>query len=121
MGRRERLLKSRASKGSAARRSYHLLAHIAFSFAVLFAAIGLVSAQEELPRGSIQGSVIDPAGTPVAGAAVSIFSKQTETSAAATTDAQGKYDSGQLPKGTYAIEILARNFRISRFSVVVRD
>jgi hypothetical protein len=121
MGRRERLLKSRASKGSAARRSYHLLAHIGFTFAVLIAAVGLASAQDELPRGSIQGTVIDPAGTPVAGAAVSIYSKQTETSANATTDAQGKYESGSLPKGTYKVEIEATNFRISRFSVIVRD
>ena len=86
-------MKSRASKGPAARRSYYLLTHIAFTVAVVLAAIPLASAQEELPRGSIQGTVIDAAGTPVAGAAVSIYSKQTETSANATTDAQGKYDS----------------------------
>src|ERR1700751_5514752 len=123
MGRRERLLKPRASKGPAARRSPHslVLGNIAFTLAVLLGVAGSLAAQEELARGSIQGTVIDPNGAPVASAAVTISSKQTETSANAITDAQGKYDSGQLPKGTYAIEILARNFRISRFSVVVRD
>jgi Carboxypeptidase regulatory-like domain len=121
MGRRERLLKSRASKGSVPRRSYQFLAHIVFTFAILLAVLPLATAQDELPRGSIQGTVIDPSGAPVAGAALNIFSKQTETSAAAVTDAQGKYDSGPLPKGTYGIEIEARNFRISRFSVIVQD
>jgi hypothetical protein len=116
-------LKSRASKGSAASCSYHsfVLVQIAFTLAVLLGAVLPSAAQEELPRGSIQGTVIDPNGAPVAGAVVNIFSKQTETSANATTDAQGKYESGALPKGTYGIEILARNFRISRFSVIVQD
>src|SRR5215469_7556942 len=119
MGRRERLLKLRASKVSE-RRSYISFAILGFAIAVLLMAV-VAAAQDELPRGSIQGVIVDPAGAPIVGATVNIYSKQTETSAKVTTDTEGKYDSGPLPKGTYAVRVESRNFRINRFALNVRD
>jgi len=120
MGRRERLLKLRASKGSD-RLSYISFAILGFTIAVFLMTAVVAAAQDELPRGSIQGVIVDPAGAPISGATVNIYSKQTETSAKVTTDTEGKYDSGPLPKGTYAVRVESRNFRINRFALNVRD
>ena len=113
-------MKLRASKGSE-RRSYISFANLGFIIVVLLITAVMATAQEDLPRGSIQGVVVNPAGAPISGASVNIYSKQTETSVPVKTDAEGKYDSGPLPKGTYAIRIESRNYRISRFAVNVRD
>ena len=114
------MLKLRASKGSD-RLSYISFAILSFTIAVFLMTAVVAAAQDELPRGSIQGVIVDPAGAPISGATVNIYSKQTETSAKVTTDAEGKYDSGPLPKGTYAVRVESRNFRINRFALNVRD
>ena len=113
-------MKLRASKGSE-RCSYISFANLAFTIAVLLITTVLATAQEELPKGSIQGVVVNPSGAPISGASVNIYSKQTETSVSVKTDAEGKYDSGPLPKGTYTIRIESKNFRISRFAVNVQN
>ena len=97
------------------------LANIGFTLGILLLAAGLVRAQDDLPRGSVQGVVIDPSGAPVAGALVAIESRATDTSASLTTDAAGKYDSGPLVKGTYSVRIEVVNYRINRFTLIVRD
>jgi hypothetical protein len=86
---------------------------------LLAAALG--QAQDDLPRGSIQGVVVDPSGAPVAGAQVVIDSKATDTQAALRTDSAGKYDSGPLVKGAYSVRIETPNYRINRFTLMVRD
>jgi hypothetical protein len=81
--------------------------------------IGL--AQEELPKGSIEGAVIDSSGAPVVGAKVAINSISAEVPLALTTDKDGKYSTGPLNAGTYTILIEVRNFKSNRFFVTVRN
>jgi hypothetical protein len=114
------LLKLRASD-SEPHRSYLSFANLVLTLGFLLLATMPGFGQDDLPRGSIQGVVIDPSGAPVVGAKVAIGSRVTETSVSVTTDAAGKYDSGPLPKGAYSIQIESRNYRINRFAVNVRD
>jgi hypothetical protein len=115
------LLKLRASKVPGKRGSHFSLANIAFTFGIVLLATALGRAQDELPRGSIQGVVVGPSGAPVVGALVAIDSRTTDTQLALHTDAAGKYDSGPLPKATYFVRIEALNYRINRFTLDVRD
>jgi hypothetical protein len=88
-------------------------------FTVLGSTIGF--AQEELPKGSIEGTVIDSAGAPVAGAKVAINSISAEVPLSLTTDKDGKYSTGPLNAGTYTILIESKNFKSNRFFVTVRN
>jgi len=88
-------------------------------FTVLSGAIGF--AQEELPKGSIEGTVIDSSGAPVAGAKVAINSISAEVPLALTTDKGGKYSTGPLNAGTYTILIEVKDFKSNRFFVTVRN
>jgi Carboxypeptidase regulatory-like domain len=88
-------------------------------FMVLAGAVGF--AQEELPKGSIEGTVIDSAGAPIAGAKVAINSLSAEVPVALTTDKDGKYSTGPLNAGTYTVLIEVRNFKSNRFFVSVRN
>ena len=120
MGRRKRLLNLRASDGLGKRTPQRVLAKLLITVGVVLLATCTGFAQEPV-RGSIQGTVIDPSGTPVAGAAVTISSKVTDTQLALTTDKAGKYQSEPLKAGPYAIRMEAKNYKISHFAVTVRD
>jgi hypothetical protein len=78
-------------------------------------------AQQDVPKGSIEGSVIDSSGAPVAGATVSINSSVAEVPLSLTTDKDGKYASGPLNAGVYKVQIDLRNYNSSRFFLSVRD
>jgi hypothetical protein len=112
----KRLLKLRASGGHGQQRPN--LVFILFLIGLLGTA-GL--AQEELPKGSIEGTVIDSSGAPVAGAKVAINSPAAEIPLTLTTDKDGKYSTGALNAGTYTIQIEAKNFKSNRFLVTVRN
>jgi len=78
-------------------------------------------AQEDLPKGSIEGTVIDASGAPVLGATVSVNSKVAETPLSLTTDKDGKYSTGALNAGVYTVRIELRNYKSTRFFVTVRN
>ena len=78
-------------------------------------------AQEEAPKGSIEGTVIDAVGAPVSGATVFVNSRTAEVPLSLTTDKDGKYSTGPLNAGTYTVQVEARNFRSNRFFVNVRN
>jgi hypothetical protein len=78
-------------------------------------------AQEDLPKGSIEGTVIDPSGAPVAGATVAINSRVADVPLALTTDKDGKYATGALKAGAYTVQIDIKNFKSNRFFVTVRN
>src|SRR5215475_8931996 len=61
--------------------------------------------------GTITGTVTDPSGAAVAGAAVTAVNTATGSSYKATTSPQGVYNFAQLPVGTYSIKVTEANFK----------
>lgn len=59
---------------------------------------------------SLTGTVLDPRGVPLPGAAVQERNEATGASAKTTSDAQGKYSFSGLPAGKYTIQISASGF-----------
>src|SRR4051812_33288389 len=86
-------------------------------FSLAFA--GTAVAQSFL--GTIRGTVVDPQGAPVGGAAVVIVDENTGTPRTLETDAQGRYEATNLRPGTYRVEIVTTNFKkYARPEVLVR-
>src|SRR5580693_5520584 len=76
---------------------------------LLFACVVAVWAQ---PAASLRGTVTDPSGATVPGAAVQLGSRRTRT------NATGQYEFGPLAPGRYAMRIQAKGFtRIERKNV----
>src|SRR5918993_1701428 len=63
------------------------------------------------PNGSIEGRVLTDSKTPVVGAMVSVVGR---TTAAATTDRDGRYTLRDLPYGPYILSVHSRGFFKSR-------
>ena len=63
------------------------------------------------PAGSIEGRVLDNSNSPVAGAMVSVVGR---TTAAATTDRDGRYTLRELPYGPYILSVHSRGYFKSR-------
>lgn len=63
------------------------------------------------PAGSIEGRVLDGSSTPVSGAMVSVVGR---TTAAATTDRDGRYLLRELPYGPYILSVHSRGYFRSR-------
>jgi hypothetical protein len=91
---------------------------IAVVFGFVFAqSIGLLPttawAQAGATSGNLSGDVLDPTGSAVVGANVTVASKSTGQSHSATTDAQGHFTVLQLPPGTYSVSVEAATFQKS--------
>jgi hypothetical protein len=63
------------------------------------------------PAGSIEGRVLNDTNTPVVGAMVSVVGR---TTAAATTDREGRYTLRDLPYGPYILSVHSRGYFKSR-------
>ena len=63
------------------------------------------------PAGSIEGRVLDASNSPVVGAMVSVVGR---TTAAATTDRDGRYALRELPYGPYILSVHSRGYFKSR-------
>jgi Carboxypeptidase regulatory-like domain len=88
---------------------------VLFSLAVA----GPAAAQSFL--GTIRGTVVDPQGAPVSGAAVLIVDESTGTPRTLDTDAQGRYEAANLRPGMYRVEVVTTNFKkFARSEVLVR-
>ena len=71
--------------------------------------------------GSIRGTVLDPQGGAVKGAAVLITDEATGVPRAVETDDQGRYEAPNLQPGTYKVEVMSPSFKkFERTSVLVR-
>jgi len=79
--------------------------------AVLLCACVPVVAQSE--RGNITGIITDPAGAAVAGADLTVISRDTNAATKVTTTSSGEYNVPNLPPGVYRIEITAPGSRDS--------
>ena len=66
---------------------------------------------QRFPAGSIEGRVLDDSNTPVVGAMVSVVGR---TTAAATTDRDGRYTLRELPYGPYILSVHSRGYFKSR-------
>src|SRR5216117_2677088 len=89
---------------------------------VLLLVLGLstpVFAQSFL--GTIRGTVTDPQGQVVQGAAVLITDEATGVPRTLETDAQGRYEATNVRPGTYRIEVITQSFKkFERTGVVLR-
>src|ERR1700758_187462 len=78
-------------------------------------------AQENPTTGSIQGTVKDESGSPIAGARVTMRNRETQTSVSVRTDSAGTFASSDpLPPGKYTVRIEARDFRTVDLSTEVK-
>ena len=69
------------------------------------------SSRSAFPAGSIEGRVLTDSNNPVAGAMVSVVGR---TTAAATTDRDGRYTLRDLPYGPYILSVHSRGYFKSR-------
>ena len=69
------------------------------------------SGRSPFPAGSIEGRVLDDSKSPVAGAMVSVVGR---TTAAASTDRDGRYTLRDLPYGPYILSVHSRGYFKSR-------
>src|SRR5579864_8698133 len=94
------------------------LRYIALFFAITLALALCIPSFGQVVKGSISGSVIDPQGAVVSGAAVKAKNVGTGTVSTTTTDSAGLYRLNLLPVGTYTVEITAQGFKTTTQSNV---
>src|SRR6187397_2052786 len=90
-----------------------------FVFLVTYTMTTPAGAQSFL--GTIRGTVVDPQGSVVPGAAVLIVDEGTNVPRAVETDAEGRYEATNLRPGIYRVEVVTTNFKkFERTGVVLR-
>src|SRR5258706_11426130 len=85
-------------------------------FVVFCLAASLIHAQSQANTGSIEGTVSDPAGRGVPGAAVTLLNTGTNFTRELTTDQDGRFRGLLLPLGSYKVTAKAPSF-----ATLVRD
>ncbi len=76
-----------------------------------FVMLSCLSLSAQQITGNIRGTVTDPSGAVIRGAAVSARQAETGLSRATTTDHDGNYVLLELPVGHYSLQVLAQGFR----------
>ena len=61
--------------------------------------------------GTVRGTVVDPQGAAVAGAAILIVDEATGAPRTLETDAQGRYEAANLKPGTYRVEVVTHELQ----------
>src|SRR5204863_8567802 len=90
-------------------------------FVLMIAAALATPAFAQSFLGTIRGTVTDPQGQVVSGAAVLITDEATGVPRALETDAQGRYEAPDVRPGTYRVEVITQNFKkFERTGVVLR-
>src|SRR5258708_3041614 len=74
-------------------------------------------AQSTVATGSIQGTIEDPNGAVVSGAAITITNKANGQALKLTSSSTGNYASGALQPGTYEVRVTAKGFRTEVLTV----
>src|SRR5689334_22697537 len=80
-------------------------------FVILLTYTTTTSAGAQSFLGTIRGTVVDPQGSVVPGAAVLIVDEATNVPRAVETDAEGRYEATNLKPGTYRVEVVTTNFK----------
>jgi carboxypeptidase family protein len=97
------------------------LRSISSALALLILVLAAAWGQENPTTGSIQGTVKDEAGAPIAGARVTMKSRATQTSVTVRTDAAGNYvSSDPLPPGVYNVRVETKDFHTVDLSAEVK-
>jgi len=93
-----------------------------FILSISFATFSLLpaGAQSTIATGSIQGTVTDPNGAVVPGAAITITNKATGQVTKLTSTGSGNYASGALIPGEYSVRIEAKGFQTQLLTVPVQ-
>jgi hypothetical protein len=76
--------------------------------------------QAGLSTGSVQGAILDPNGSSVPGAKVSITSKATGQTANSEVTSTGEYNSGSLTPGVYVVRVEASGFKVVEKTITVQ-
>jgi hypothetical protein len=76
----------------------------------VFALSTVALAQTQITTGTIQGTVLDPNGSAVPGAAVEIKNLETNATRDLTTDEEGRFAALLLPSGKYNITVTKQGF-----------
>jgi hypothetical protein len=87
---------------------------IHFGTTILLAALALIPAAESQAQvlyGSLVGTIIDPAGASIPGAALRITSQETNTSRTAVADESGRYSVSNLLPAHYTVLVTATGFK----------
>ncbi|WP_306591610.1 TonB-dependent receptor [Geothrix sp. 21YS21S-4] len=71
----------------------------------------VASAQTSSTAGAVRGAIKDKSGRPVAGASLSLRNRETGFTRTATSNAQGEYQIGLLPVGSYELTVAASGLR----------
>lgn len=88
-----------------------------FLLMAFFSTINLVQAQVN----SISGKIVDPTGTPIKKATISLISaKQIPIAKTESTD-DGQFSFSSIPNGNYVLEVSQPNFGIKRFAAQSSD
>jgi len=95
-----------------------------FSLIFLFLILALIVsplplAAQSLTSGDIAGTIADPSGAAIAGAAVTLKNKDTGTIQTATTNGTGAYRFALINPGNYLVSVTARGFQTAEHSVSV--
>jgi hypothetical protein len=101
----------------AGRRLTHLMSCLAI---LALCTANTLWAQSNIANGSIQGTVTDPNGAVVPGAAITISNKTTATAAKTTSTSSGTYTSGALQPGVYDVRVTSKGFRTALLSLTVQ-
>ncbi len=91
---------------------------VRFVTLVCFALFSMAVLAQE-PTGAIEGTVTDPQGAIVQGAALTVRNAATNFARSTTSDDSGHYRISQLPPGTYEVKVSGTNFKTSVVSDVV--
>jgi|SRR5579871_1181904 len=92
-----------------------------FSLSSFLLLATMCTAWAQGPVGTLNGTVLDPAGAVVPGAAVVIANNDTNVELKTTTTSAGAYTIPYVPAGTYKIRVTSPGFRVSEAdNVIVR-
>jgi hypothetical protein len=82
----------------------------------LFALVPSALYSQSASTGTVAGTVTDPSGAAIAGAAVTLTDKATNIPRIASSNENGRYILVDVPAGTYDISVSKQGFRISKLN-----
>src|SRR5438270_3532318 len=87
---------------------------LALALAVSAGQLPLLAQADTAGTATIAGTVVDQSGTPIPQAAVAVKNEASGAVRSATTESDGRFTVGNLPAGTYAVDVSANGFSVDR-------